>query len=129
MATTVTLNSVTTADAVPTTAPHKISNQSGKSTAVVNFTVGGSGAIRAWLARIASTSLTNGTEVGAEGMLCGIARCNQTPSGGGYRTSKSLARPLATAVSENVTYSEASPRADGTYVVNLYAYTDDGWAL
>lgn len=118
MATTVTLNSVTTGDAGPTAAPHRISNKSTKDTATVRFQVGGSGAVRAWRIRVGGSGLLSGIKVGGEGLICGESRCG---------TGKALARPLATEITETVTYAEATPNADGTYATNVYAATGDGW--
>lgn len=115
--TTVTINSVTTADAAPTAAPHKISNRSGKSTATVRFVVNGTGAVRAWFARLGGVGPSTGVKVGGEGAVCGLAKCG---------VDKLLARPLGVEIVEAVTYGEASPNADGGYTVNVYAYTDDG---
>lgn len=120
MATTVTIDSVTTADAVPTAVPHRISNKTGKSTATVTFTTNGSGKIRAWMIRVGGAGLTSGLRAGGGGVVCGVTRCG---------SERSLALALATPVTEDVTYAEAAPNADGTYSVNVYGATDDGWAM
>lgn len=113
MATTVTLDSVTTADAAPTAAPHRISNKASKNRVTVAFTVAGTGFIRAWLVRFGPTHL----KVGGQGMVCGVARCG---------AARSLARSLG-AVSDDVDYPELPSSADGSYAVDVRAATDDGW--
>jgi hypothetical protein len=118
VATAVTINSVTTGDAVPTTAPHRISAKATKDSATVRFQVAGSGVVRAWRIRIGGTGLLSGLKAGGEGLICGESRCGE---------GKSLARPLGTEITEAVTYSEATPNADGSYSTKVYAATGDGW--
>lgn len=119
MATVVTIDSVTTADAVPTAVPHRISNIAGKNTATVVFRVNGSGAVRAWFARLGGSGPNTGTRVGGEGAVCGMAVCG---------VDKPLARTLNVAISEPVTYPETGGGADGSRTLNVYGYTDDGGA-
>jgi hypothetical protein len=116
--TSVSIDSVTTEDAAPTAAPHRISNRPSRDTAAVRFTVGGSGSVRAWLARIGGVGLTTGKRVGGQGVICGVTRCGEAAP---------LARPLGQ-IAEDVTYAEAAD-VDGAYTVNVYAATGDGWAL
>jgi hypothetical protein len=119
MPTSVSLDAITTADAAPTAAPHRISDKPGKDAVVVEFTVAGSGAVRAWATKLGGGGLTSGERVGGEGVICGLTRCGEAAP---------LARPLGPIV-ESLTYADVAPNADGEYTVNVYAATDDGWAL
>jgi hypothetical protein len=113
VATVVTLGAITTADAAPTTAPHKISNQATKNTVTIPFTVAGSGFIRAWSIRFGASR----KKLVGQGVVCGTSRCG-------------LVRPLARAlgsISKAETYSQLPSSADGGYTVYVAAYTDAGW--
>lgn len=120
MTTVVTIESVTTGDAAPADAPHRISNKASKDTATVHFSANGAGAVRAWLIRVGGAGLLSGERAGGQGVICGVTRCGEAGP---------LARPLTSAITEDVTYAEASPEPDGSYPVNVYAATDEGWAL
>ncbi|MDQ1584497.1 MAG: hypothetical protein QOF36_2551 [Microbacteriaceae bacterium] len=121
MATAVSIDSVTTEDAAPTTAPHRISSVTGKKTVTFKFTPTTTDAsnIRAWLVRFGGASRTTGTRLAGLGMVCGLWRCG-------------LDRPLSIASGFQVTVDEDYPElpssADGTYAVNVYAISDtQGW--
>lgn len=112
------IDSVTTGDAVPTTVPHKISQQGTKNRATVVFHVTQTGPTSRILAyRVTFTgNRRTGTNVGSKGIVCGIARCGVAPT-----------RPLNIAVqslSEDVDYSELPSSADGGYEVDLAVYGD-----
>jgi hypothetical protein len=115
MATVVTLGAITTADAAPTTAPHKISNKATKDAVSIPFTVAGSGAVRAWSVRFGATSI----KLAGQGMVCGEARCG---------IAQALARALGATITATDTYGQLPSSADGSYTVNVRAYSDDGWA-
>lgn len=119
MALTVTIDSVETADAAPTVAPHRISAQTGKSIATVKFTPsGGTGAIRAWRIMVGGTGRTTGRLAGERGMVCGIHYC-------GAPNSYSVSIPFSTQITEDVTFTEANDGgADGDRQVNVYAWDD-----
>jgi hypothetical protein len=122
----VNIDSVTTADAATTTAPHKISDKAGKNSASVKFTVTAAGPIRAWRMRLAPTNRNTGVLLGKRGMVCGSGdRC-------GEATARSLVMESGTQVTEDVTYPEAvakGAKADGAYEVKAYAVSaEDGWS-
>lgn len=118
--TAVALNSVTTTDAVPTTAPHKISAQTGKSQATVDFTVTAGTTIRAYRLTVNGNRKT-GRNLGSLGVVCGIDRC-------GYPGAKPLAVASPYHKTEVVTYVEVNDPADGAKTVNVDAIADEGWA-
>lgn len=114
---TVTLNSVTTADADPTNLPHRISDKPTKDTATVNFSVGGF--LRAWRLVFDGNRKT-GKRLGSLGAVCGIDRC------GGPGVMPLAATDLD--VVEDATYDETGGPPDGNYPVGIHAAADDGWA-
>jgi hypothetical protein len=124
VATTISIDSVTTEDAAPTTAPHKISNQSGKNTVTVKFTPTTSDAslLRYWRVNFAGggTRLT-GTRLKSLGAVCGVSRC-------GAPGVKPLALPSGTQVTVAETYPQLPSSADGTYHVYVWAMNGtQGW--
>lgn len=126
MAISVNIDSVTTADAATTTAPHKISNKASKNSLTFKFTANAAGPIRAWRARLAPTNRNTGVLLGKRGMVCGSGdRC-------GEPTAQSLVMASGTQVSEVATYAEATAsgaKADGSYEVKVYAISaEDGWS-
>jgi hypothetical protein len=121
VATAVTIDSVTTEDAAPTTAPHKISNQTGKNLVTVKFTATTTDAsrIRAWIVRWGGSGRTTGTRLAALGIVCGIGRC-------GLDRLLSVASGFQVTVAEH--YTDLPSSADGTYRVNVYALSaSQGW--
>lgn len=121
MATAVSIDSVTTEDAAPTTAPHRISNKTGKDLVTLKFTptTTDASAIRAWIVRFGGTSRLTGTRLAGLGMVTGLWRCG-------------LDRPLSIASGFQVTlpelYGQLPSTADGAYTVNVYAMNDtQGW--
>lgn len=124
MATTITIDSVTTGDVAPTTAPHRISNQAGKNTATVKFTpsTSDSSVLRYWRVNFAGggTRLT-GTLLKCLGVMCGVSRC-------GAPGSRPLALPSGTQVTVAETYPQLPSSADGTYHVYAWAASaTQGW--
>lgn len=115
MATVVTLGAISTGDAGPTAAPFKVSDKAAKDTVTIPFTVAGSGSVRAWSVRFGATN----KKLAGQGMVCGEARCG---------ISRSLARALGATITATDTYGELPSSADGSYTVNVRAYSDDGWA-
>jgi hypothetical protein len=123
MAISVNIDSVKSADAAPEAAPHKISKKATKNSITFKFTPTATGAIRAWRARLAPTNRNTGTLLGKRGMVCGSGdRC-------GEATAFSVSIPSGTQITEDATYTEAEPRADGLYEVKVWAVSEpDGWS-
>lgn len=125
MPTTTTIG-VTTADAAPAVAPHKISNKTGKSTATLVITPTSSvgRAINAIRVRLGGSTAYTGTLVGGKGLVssdsepCAEAlACTDWSSASGA------------AIAEDVTYAETGGPADGAQTVNVWVATDqEGWA-
>jgi hypothetical protein len=115
-----TIDSVTTADATPTTAPNKISNIATKNRAVLRFTptTGDSSTIRAWRATF-NGNRKLGTVVGKQGVVCGLDRLDGRPP---------LSRTQGVQITENIDYPETGGVADGSYTVEVAALSDtEGW--
>lgn len=111
-----TIDSVTTEDAAPTTAPHKISAVSGKSTATVLFTPDRT--ITAWQIREGGTSVTTGTLRKSGGQLvCGEFKC-----GAGKTLSSFSSSAQRSAV---IDYSELAAGADGARTLNVWIKSAD----
>lgn len=123
MAISVTIDSVTTADAVPTSTPNKISNKATKTTATFKFTPTATSPILAWRARIKPTNRNTGALAGRRGMVCGTGdRCG-TPE------AMSLSSASAKQITETATYTEAGGLGDGEYEVKVWALSEaDGWS-
>lgn len=124
MATTVTVNSVTTGDAAPTTAPHRISDKPTKDEASVVFTpaTDSEPLIRAIKIRLGGTHRNNGTKLLQMGMACGDGtRCGQPDA-------QSLALPENQPQSHTVAYDDTGPAAEGTHEINVHAGSSEGWA-
>lgn len=126
MAIVVNIDSITAADAVAGTAPHKISNKATKNSLTVKFTPTAVGTIRAWRIRLTPTNRNTGRLLGKLGMVCGSGdRC-------GENSARSLSMASGTQVTENVTYAEVTTggaKADGGYEVKVYAISlADGWS-
>lgn len=111
--------SVHTDDASPDAAPHRISNQAGKSRAVVTMSAG-AGLIDSYRVKLGGASAATGTELGSRGPVCGTAfRAGQIKCG--LKLGASL-------LTENIDYSEATPNADGGYTINVYTLVrGEGW--
>lgn len=111
--------SVHTDDASPDAAPHRISNQAGKSRAVVTMSAG-AGLIDSYRVKLGGVSAATGKELGSRGPVCGHAF-----TAGQIKCGHKLGVAQAT---ENVDYSEAAPNADGDYTVNVYVLVrGEGW--
>lgn len=123
MAISLTIDSVSTADAVPTTTPFKISKKATKNILTFKFTPTATGPIRAWRARIKPTNRNTGGLVGRRGMYCGGGnRC-------GEASSRAVSIPSGTQITEDVTFAEGEPNADGGYEVKVWAASnEDGWS-
>lgn len=109
------LDSVTTGDAHPTAAPHRISAHAGKNTASVKFTP--SGIVRAWRLTLDGGRLA-GRVLAKAGAVCGMERCGDG------------CEPLAVTgqITGSVTHASTGPAADGDHTVDVNAITDeDGW--
>lgn len=110
-----TIDSVTTHDGAPTTAPHKISNQSGKDSADVLFTPGRT--IVAYEIRNGGSTINTGTLVEKAGRLvCGRFKC-------GARRLSSFSSSAQQAV--NITYAESGGGADGSRTINVWIKSSD----
>jgi hypothetical protein len=119
--TSVSIDSVTTEDAAPTTAPHRISNVTGKKTVTVKFTPTTTDAsrVRAWIVRWGGAGRTTGTRLAGSGVVCGIGRV-------GLDRLLSIASGFQITVDED--YPELPSSADGSYRVNIYALSaEQGW--
>lgn len=116
-----TIDSVTTEDAVPTVAPHRISALAGKNTATVAFTpTTAAGPVRAWRVTV-GTNRKVGRLAGNLGCVCGLDRC-------GAPRVMPLAAASGVQRSEVITFVEASDGgADGARTVNVDALSDAGW--
>lgn len=117
----VVVNSVTTGDAVPAVAPHRISALAGKNTATVAFTpTTAGGPVRAWRVTVGGNRKT-GRLAGNLGCVCGLDRC-------GAPRVMPLAAASGVQRTEVITYVEANDGgADGARTVNVDAMSDAGW--
>jgi hypothetical protein len=146
LTTTTTLDSITTADATPTSAPFKISAVPTKNQAVVAFTpthdgnsfpgsgdLPGSGnlpgeakVILAYRVLLGGSNFETGTNLGFRGVICGDF--HKVESNGSVRCSN-FNSPSGVQLTENIDYPETGGPADGSYVVNVYVLTEDqGWS-
>lgn len=121
MATVVTIDSVTTDDAAPTAAPHRISNKSGRNTVTVKFSpVPASGQVRYWSVRLGGISRKTGTLLRSLGGVCGISVCGPD--------TRALLLPFGAQVTVAEAYAQLPSSADGDYAVNIYAMNaTSGW--
>lgn len=112
---------VHTDDASPTTAPHRISNKTGATRAVVTVTPGAGETIDSYRVRLGGSSAATGKELGSRGPVCGAAfRAGQIKCGSKLGSTSAL--------TENIDFSETQPNADGDYTVKVYALTrGSGW--
>lgn len=120
-----TINSVTTADAVPTVAPHRISNIATKNQAVLKFVMSTADAspIRAWRATF-NGNRKLGTVVGKRGVVCGLDILDGRPS---LRIDLPMSG-VSGEITENIDYPETGGVADGTYAVEVTALSEtEGW--
>jgi hypothetical protein len=123
VSTSVSIDSVTTEDAAPTTAPHRISNVTGKKTVTVKFTptTTDASAVRYWSVRFTGGTRATGTRLKSLGAVCGISRC-------GAPGVKPLALPSGTQVTVDEMYPQIPSSADGTYHVYVWAMNGtQGW--
>jgi hypothetical protein len=125
MSVSVNIDSISAPDAVPGTAPNKVSNKAGKTTLQFKFTPKSTGLsrIRAWRVRIDPTNHNTGQLAGRLGMVCGSGdRC-------GMDRSRALDMASGTQVSEDVTVAERTGDIEGDHNVVVYAVTqEDGWS-
>jgi hypothetical protein len=128
VATTVTIDSVTTADAAPTTAPHKISNKATKDTATLKFTPtqSGGGAVKAYMVREGGATPYTGTLLGRKGLVCSDSEtCSDTDPN---KRCTEATTASGAQITEPITYSETGGPADGPQTVNVYVSAGtDGW--
>lgn len=117
----VTVDSVTTADAATTVAPHKISDKAGKNQATVKFTpTAASGTIGAWRVTVGGNRKT-GRVAGNLGAVCGLDFC-------GAPGVMPLAAASGVQRTEVITFVEADDGgADGARTVSVNALSDAGW--
>lgn len=109
------LDSVTTGDAHPVVAPHRISAHTGKNAASVKFTP--SGIVRAWRMTLDGGRLA-GRVLAKAGAVCGMERC-----GDGCGPAA-----ITGQITGQVTYLSTGPAADGDHTVAINAITDEaGW--
>jgi hypothetical protein len=126
---TTTVDSVTTGDAAPTTAPHKISAQGGKDQATVRFTPTNSTghAITCWRIERGGSAPGTGTMMDMAGFPCSdsIPEALCSDSDARALCTDGLASASGTQIAVTVTYVETGSPADGGYTVNVYAGSDD----
>lgn len=143
MTPTATVVGVTTGDAAPAVAPHRISSKAGKSTASVSFTPthdgvlypsdallpeddlypGAAAPIVAYIVRVGGTTPDTGRPAGGKSGVCSaLFACSQQPCG--------WSSPSGAAIAEDVTFVEASDGgADGDRTVNVHVLTrGQGWS-
>lgn len=133
---------VTTADAVPAVAPHRISNKASKDSAgfvftpthdgayypkaelIPPWTPGVAAAIIAIIIRDGGTTPYTGTLVGRKGLVCSeLEPCSEA------LPCSDFSSPSGTQLSEDVTYAETGGPADSTRTVNIWVCTDrQGWS-
>lgn len=142
MATTTTIDSVTTGDAAPSVAPHRISNKATKDTALIAFTPthdgqyvpcdqlippwtpGVPGAIIAVKVMEGGADPYTGTEVGRLGLVASDSEpCSDSLPCSDWES------PSGTQLAEDVTYPETGSPADGSQTINVWVCTDrQGWS-
>lgn len=114
-----TIQSVTTEDSAPTTAPHRIGSNPSTDDASVLWTTA-AGTIRAWRV-VFNGNRKTGKRIASLGVVLGIDRCG----GPG-------ARLLAEAggIQRTTAFSRADtgPEADGTYPVNIDSHDGSSWS-
>lgn len=134
---------VTTADAAPAVAPHRISNKTGKTTAtlaitpthdgvylvgpelVPPWTPGAAAAIIALIIRLGGTTPYTGTLVGRKGLVCNELE----PCSDASLACSDFSSASGVAIAEDVTYTETGGPADGSQTVNVWVCTDgQGWS-
>jgi hypothetical protein len=144
MPTTITIDSVTTADKAPTVAPHKISNKTGKSTATFLFTPVHNGVyvaapelVTPWTPGVASE---DPRVHGARGWQQRVHRHHRWSQGARVQresepcSDSTLActdwdSPSGTQLTGDVTYAETGAPADSTQRITVYVCTDrQGWS-
>jgi hypothetical protein len=128
VSTTVTIDSVTTGDAAPTTAPHRISNKATKDTATLKFTPtqSGGGAVKAYMVREGGATPYTGTLLGRRGLVCSDSEtCSDTDPN---KRCTEATTASGAQITETITYAETGGPADGAQTVNVYASAGtDGW--
>lgn len=123
MTTVASIQSVTTTDAAPTTAPFRVSRVSGENVATVAIRATATGIIRKLRAAFNTDfrNVPSGKIVFDRGAVCGLDRCG-APG----------VMPMAAASPLNVTFtinaSNLPSVADGDYEVSVHALSDDGWS-
>lgn len=125
MSTTLTIDSVTTEDVAPTTAPHKISNVTGYKNVTIAFTPVTSDASPIRSMRIIFNSTVRNWPTGKLmynlGAVCGLDRC-------GAPGVKPLAAAHNVQRTHTDTYPETGGPADGGYPVYVWALSGtQGW--
>lgn len=143
MPTTNVIDGVTTGDAAPAAAPHRISARPTKDTATFTFTPTHDGVlypsdflfpgdwypgevqdIIAVSIREGGISAYSGTEVGRKGLLCSPNRvCSPSLKCSSWRS------PSGTQLAEDVKYAETGAPADGDQTINVWVNTEnEGWS-
>lgn len=145
MPTTVTIDQVTTGDAAPVVAPHRISNKATKDTASVTFTpthdgvlypsdvlIPGDDLILGAAQKILAVRVTDGggispytgTLVGRKGLLAtDQIACSESLACTDWES------PSGTQLSEDVTYAETGAPADGPQAIYVWVNTNkQGWS-
>lgn len=123
MSITVSIESVETADAQPTTAPNKISAKATKSTLKCKYKTTAASAVVATRVRFKPTNRNTGKLIFSRGMACGSGdRC-------GSKWAFSLVAASPKEFSVELKDSEVSGEADGEYEVKAYSLSEaDGWS-
>lgn len=142
----VSIDAVTTSDAAPAAAPHRISNVAGKDRAVLLFTPRHDGtlfpgpalapdrgatpiypdqprSIIGYRVRLGGVDFKTGVDLGRRGEPCGQEPCS------GRRKCSSWSSPAGVQLTEDIDYAEVGAQADGSVQVNVYVNTDlQGWS-
>lgn len=112
----------TTADAAPTTAPHRVSRLDETDDFTIEWDITGDGPVRYWQERLGGLNPVSGIRVQSQGIVCDMGqRCDEPTS---------VALELATPVSDSVTHETddvLAGEADGDYNFTIDARDDDGW--
>jgi hypothetical protein len=113
----VTINSVTTGDAAPSVAPHRISNKTGKDTATIVFTVINT-RISAYMIRMGGSTAYTGTLLVRKGFVCSDSDpCSDTDAD---KVCTDADFPKDSVITETITYAKTGGPADGDEVINVW---------
>ena len=116
---TVVLNSVTTTDAAPTTAPHKVSTVSSFNVATPSFTVSSTTPVQSYRLMAGGSTRLTGTDVGHRGAVCGMDVC--------YTATLPMEAATPVTFTPAITAASLGAVADGAYTINIYVLRNGTW--